>query len=180
MMRKAKRKTAKSTRTEPEAHDAGQRWLDRAVARERHDGRRDDVGGADDGEHSEPSQARAQEVRPAHARHGPHLVERVLDGEGHAEARPDRKRGANRQRDPAALQRGDVATELVADDRNLRDGRVEHVLLELRVVLEDEAEDRDERQQQREQREERPVGDERGEARRLVLLELLEHRDRER
>src|SRR5437764_11079295 len=53
-------------------------------------------------------------------------------------------------------------------------------MLERRVAVQDEAQDRDERQQQREQREERVVSDKRGETARPVVGELLDHRDRDR
>ena len=69
--------------------------------------------------------------------------------------------------------------ELVADDRQLRQRRVEHLLLELGVAAEDEPEDLGAEQQQREDREEGVVGDDDGEVRRLVVEVLVDHGDRQ-
>jgi hypothetical protein len=76
------------------------------------------------------------------------------DGQGHAQPGPHRADDADREGGAAALQGRHVAAELIADHGNLRDGGVQHVLLELRVAVEQEPEDRRERQQQREDREE--------------------------
>ena len=69
--------------------------------------------------------------------------------------------------------------ELVTDDRERREGGVEHLVLELGVALEDEAEDRRGQQQQREDRDEGVVGHRRREVVALVVEELVEDRERE-
>jgi len=68
--------------------------------------------------------------------------------------------------------------ELVADDRQLADGGVQHLLLQLMVPGQDVAEDRGQQEQQREQRDERVVGDQRSEIVALVVEELVEHGQR--
>jgi hypothetical protein len=67
----------------------------------------------------------------------------------------------------------DVALELVADDRELGQGRVQHALFEGGMPGEHEAEHRDEDQQQREQGEKAVPGKQGGEVAALVVAELL-------
>ena len=69
--------------------------------------------------------------------------------------------------------------DLLADHRVLREGRVRQGLLQRRVVLEHDIQDRGQHEQQREDRDEAVVGDERGQVPRLVVVELLPDRDRE-
>ena len=159
-----------------EAGDPGDRRLDGAVAGEGDDDRRDDLRRADDHEDGQPAQPRAHVVGPVDAPDGPERVQRPAGGQGHAQPGPHRADDADGERDAAALQRRHVLAELLADHGNLRDGGVQHVLLEVRIALEQEAQDRGERQQQREDREEGPVGDERRQARRAVVGELLRDR----
>jgi hypothetical protein len=70
--------------------------------------------------------------------------------------------------------------ELLADHRVLRQGGIQQPLLQPRIVLEHDAEHRDQHQQQREERHEGVVGNQRGEVARLLVAELLPHRDRKR
>jgi hypothetical protein len=96
----------------------------------------------------------------------------LSDREHHAEAGPDRANGPNRQRKPTSSQRVDVASDLVAHDRQVRERRVQHVVLEVRIAVQQESEDRDERQQQWKHREERPIGDDHSGAVSSILREL--------
>ncbi len=70
--------------------------------------------------------------------------------------------------------------DLLADHRVLRERRVRQGLLQRRVVLEHDIQDRGQHQQQREDRDEAVVRDQRGQVPGLVVVELLPDRDRER
>ena len=93
-----------------------------------------------------------------------------------AEAAEQQADDADRQRAGAAFQRMDVALQLVADDRELAERRVQDAGLVLRVAFEHEAEHGHEHEQQREQRDEAVVGDQRRELPGAVVAELLDHR----
>jgi hypothetical protein len=136
-------------RGDREAGDPGDRRLDRAVAREGDDDGGQDLGRADDHEDGQAPQPRVHVVGSVHPSDGPERVERPADGQGRAQPGPHRTHDPDCQGDAAALQGRHVAAELIADHGNLRDGGVEHVLLELGVALEEEPEDRREREQQR-------------------------------
>ena len=69
--------------------------------------------------------------------------------------------------------------QLVADDRELGDRRVEDVLLEIGSVLEDVAQERHHDQQEREEAEKAPVGEVTDELATVIIAELLPHRDDE-
>ena len=142
------------------------------------DGGRDERD-AEDGQGEQPARPRLQATRLVHARHVPDLREGALEGDRDAEAGPQRAGEADHQGDAAPGERLDVVAQLGADDRDPVERRVDDVVAQRRVALEDEPEDRDEREQQREQREERVVGAQRGEARGPVLAELLRHGDGE-
>ena len=74
----------------------------------------------------------------------------------------------------------EVALDLVADDRELRQSRVQDPQPELRVVLHREAQQGREHEEEREQREEPVVRDEGGPLPAAVVAELLQHGDRDR
>ena len=70
--------------------------------------------------------------------------------------------------------------DLRSDDRELRKHGALDRVLRADVALQHEPEDRHEHEQQGEQREERVVRHERREVPRLVIAELLDHRNRDR
>ena len=106
----------------------------------------------------------------------PDLLEGVLGRADDAQAAEQQADDADRQRAGAAFQRVDVALQLIADDRELAERRVQDFGLVLRVAFEHEAEHGHEQQQQREQRGEAVVGDQRRELPGAVVAELLDHR----
>ena len=112
------------------------------------------------------------------SRHRPGDVHRVLQRLGDAERAVERDERADDQRDAAALQALRVA-ELVADDRELAQRRVEDPTLQIGIALQHEPENRRQQQQEREQRQEAVVRDQRGEVRALILGELVDDGDRE-
>jgi hypothetical protein len=89
------------------------------------------------------------------------------------------------QRDQATDDHGGIAAleslrvaQLVADDRELAQRRVEDPLLEVAVLFEHEAEYRRQQEEQRKERQETIKGDQRGQIRALVLEELVDDGDR--
>ena len=139
------------------------------------DGRRHEPGPQRQ-QNEHPARPRAQGAAPREPGHVPDRLERAAERDGHPEARPQRAGEPDDERHRTAGQRLDLVLELRADDRDPGERRVEHVLLERRVVLQHEPERGDEHQQQREQREERVVGDQRREAGRPVVEELAHDR----
>ena len=137
---------------------------------------RDDQQQPEHGDQAEAAQPPGQEVGAALARDVPDLLEGVLRRADDAEAAQQQADDADRQRAGAALQRVDVALQLIADDRELAERRVQDFGLVLRVAFEHEAEHGHEQQQQREQRGEAVVGDQRRELPGAVVAELLDHR----
>ena len=87
------------------------------------------------------------------------MVHRVLRSEKDAHSGPQCCREAEEERERAAVQR--AVAELRPDHGELAERRVDDPLLEVRMILEDEAEHRREYKQQREEREEAVVGDRR-------------------
>ena len=71
------------------------------------------------------------------------------------------------------------ALELIADDRELGQGGVQHSLLQGGVAAEQEAERGDQDEQQGKQGEEAVPGQQGGEVAALVVAELLHHREQE-
>ena len=67
--------------------------------------------------------------------------------------------------------------ELVADDRELAQRRVHHLLLQAGVAGQDHPKHSGQQQQKREQRQERVVGDQRRQIAALVVDVLVDHRD---
>ena len=106
------------------------------------------------------------------ARDGPGHVHPVLQRLGHSERSVDGDEGADDRRRSVALQTLWVA-QLLTDDRELTEGRVEDPALELGIVVEHEAEHRRQQQQQREERQEAVVRDERREVDALIVEELV-------
>ena len=89
---------------------------------------------------------------------------------------PTGRRRPDREREPLPVS-GCTSSANCSPITGIRSSAVvDDVVAQRRVVIEHEPEHRDEREQQREQREERVVGDQRGEARRTVLAELLHAR----
>jgi hypothetical protein len=127
----------------------------------------------------EPAQPRHYAVRLIQPGHVPDLGERAAQSQCHPESRPQRSEQPYSERRAASGEGLNLVGELRANHRDLGEGRVEDVVVQRRVVLEHEPEDRDEGEQQWEQREERVERHQRAEARRAVLAELLNHRDRE-
>ena len=80
---------------------------------------------------------------------------------------------------PVPGDRPQVGLDLRADHRVLRQRRVRQGLVQRRVVLEHDVQDRDQDEQQREQRGEGVVGDQRGQVPRLVVVELRPDRNGE-
>ncbi len=112
------------------------------------------------------------------SRHRPGDVHRVLQRLGHAQRAVQRDEPADHEGDAAALQTLRIA-ELVADDGELAQRRVEDSALQIGIALEHESENRSQQQQEREQRQEPVVRDERGEVWALVLGELVDDGERE-
>jgi hypothetical protein len=102
----------------------------------------------------------------------------VLDRLGHPQPAVERAQDADQDAEqPAAeLLR---AAQLVADDGELAQRRVDQPLLQLRVAGEHVAQDRGAQQQQPEQRDERVVGDQRGQVGAGVVDVLVDDGDRE-
>ena len=117
-------------------------------------------------------------VRTAVARDRPRHVHRVLQRLGNPERAVQSDNRTDHRGGTAALQALWV-TELLTDDRELTERRVEDAVLEVRVVVEHEAEDRRQQQKQREQRQEAVVRDERGKVDALVVEELVGDGQRE-
>src|SRR5207253_10408057 len=86
---------------------------------------------------------------------------------------------ADREAEPARAERLDVLRDLIADDREVRQRRVDESVLEIRVVLRDEPKDRHEQQEQREDGKEHVVRDDGGERASSVVAELLDDAERE-
>ena len=105
-------------------------------------------------------------------------VHRVLQRLRDAEGAVQRDQAADDDGRAAALETLRVA-QLVADDRELAQRRVEDPLLQVRVVLQHEAEHRRQQEQQREERQKAVERDQRGQVRTLVLEELVDHRNGE-
>jgi hypothetical protein len=72
----------------------------------------------------------------------------------------------------------DVPGDLVADDRELGERGVQHLLLEVLAVVQPVPEERGQEQQQRKQRHDTVAGDLRGEIAALIVEELVNHRQR--
>ena len=130
-----------------------------------------------DGDQRDAAQAQPQRIRPPATRHGPDHVHRVLDRVGDTERAVHGDQQAHREGDAVAAKSVRVA-ELVADHGELPERRVEDAMLERRVVLQHEPEDRREQQEQREQRQEPVVGDQRRQVDALIVVELVEGRQR--
>src|SRR6201996_274184 len=94
-----------------------------------------------------------------------------------AEAREQRADDPDREGDAAPVQ--GAAAQLVADDRELGERRVDDFAAQFVVAGEDVAEDRGQQQQQREEREEGAVGDQRDHAAAFVVAELLHDAERQ-
>jgi hypothetical protein len=72
-----------------------------------------------------------------------------------------------------------VVLELIADDRELGQGGVQHLLLQGGLAAEQEAEGGDQDEQQGKQGEKAVPGQQGGEVAALVVAELLDHGDQE-
>ena len=142
--------------------------------------RRSDERPAEDSQHHESAHPRRERAALLEPGNVPDLVERPAERERDAQTRPERPSEPDHERSRAPGQRLDLVLELRTDDRDAGERRVQHVLLERRVVLENEAEYGHQHQQQREQREEGVVGDERREIGGAVVEELAHHRHRKR
>src|SRR4051812_3064086 len=137
---------------------------------------RDDQADAAERDKTEGPQGRLEEVGPIRVRDEIDGVERRLRRLRDAETTPQRQADPDDQRGDVALQGSRLV--LVADQRQLRERRVLDRTGQLRMPVQDEAQDRGERQQQREDGEERVVGDQRGQVAGLVLAELFDDRKR--
>ena len=134
--------------------------------------------GPDDGEQHQALEPEPHGVGPLVAGHGPRDVQRVLEGLAETHRAVDRRQHADHGADLRARQPFGPA-ELVTDDREGAERRVEDLFLEVRVALEDEAEDGRGEQQQREDRDQRVEADDRRQVGPLVVDELEERRDGE-
>ncbi len=111
-------------------------------------------------------------------RHTVHPVERRLRGKRDTQAAEQCAHEADHERHAAARQC--ACPELVTDDRELTQRRVEHPLPCPGIAFEDEAQAGHEHHQQREQAEEGVVGDQCRQVAALVLTELLDDGNRQR
>src|SRR5215475_2900690 len=109
----------------------------------------------------------------------PRRVERVLQRVRHPQ-RPDEDsyRGDDK-RDPLLAQVADAPLELRADDGVLVHRGRQHLVLQLGIILEHDVQHGYQEKQQREDRDQAGVRDQGGQVARLVVAELLPHRDRE-
>src|SRR5699024_7633020 len=130
------------------------------------------------GQQQQPAEPSQERVRPAVARHRPGNVQQVLHRLAQPERTVQRGDGSDDHRGSAALE-SLRPLKLATDDRKLVQRRVEDLVAQLRLALQDEPEDRGTDQQQREDRDERVVGDHRRQQVSLVVEELVDHRDRE-
>jgi hypothetical protein len=103
----------------------------------------------------------------------------VLAGLGDAAGAPQRPGDPDGQADAVGPEGVDVLFQLGAEDGELGQGRVQHLLLQGWVVAEEVAEHGDQDQQQRQEGEEAVVGEQGGEVAALVVAELLHHRERD-
>ena len=149
-----------------------------AAGRAREDRRREDEH-PERREHHGGPQDRLRRRRPPDVRHVPHGLHRVLRRPDAAEARPDRGGDPDRQGDARGLDPPEVLPDVLPDDRELRERRIEQPLLQRRIVAKDDRRAGHEDQQQREQREEAVVGHRRRQVPRAVLTEVLDHGQRE-
>ncbi len=130
-------------------------------------------------EHQQEQQAanaRPDRIRADVAGHRPDRVHRVLD------RLPDAGPAVEGAQD--ADHHGDCATaellglcQLLTDERELADGRLHDLLLQIRSADEDHTQGGGQQEQHREQRDERVVGDQRREVTALVVDVLVDHRD---
>ena len=110
----------------------------------------------------------------------PHRVQGGLGGLDHPQAGPESQRDPDGEDHAVPVERMDVSGDLGPDDREVGQRRVDDALLEVGIVAKDHAQDGHEHEQQGEQREEPVVGDQGGQVPRLVVTELLDHREGER
>jgi hypothetical protein len=103
----------------------------------------------------------------------------VLAGLGDAAGTPHEPGQADDQGDAVGAQGVHVVLELVADDRELGQGGVQHPLLQGGVAAEQETERGHEDQQQGKQGKEAVPGQQGGEIAALVVAELLDHGEQE-
>ncbi len=108
----------------------------------------------------------------------PRRVERILHGVGHAQGAEERTDQADHEGQPGLLDPADVA-ELLADQGVLAQRGVQQPVLQVRVVLQHDVQHGDQHEHQREDAHEGEPGDQHGQVARLVVAELLPHRDRE-
>ena len=120
-----------------------------------------------------------EEARALLDRHVPHFGHGVLRGLGDAERAPDQTDDPDDEAEPAAAHRVHVPFQLRADDRKVGERGVEQVVTQRRVVVEEEAEDRDEHEQEREDRQEAVIGDQGGEVAAPIIAVLLDHSEDE-
>jgi hypothetical protein len=109
----------------------------------------------------------------------PDLGHGELQGLGDAQGAVEQAQAAGGERQGAAPQGVHVSAQLVADDGEVRERRVQHVVLQARVAAQREAQGGGQEQQQREQRREAVVGDQRGELSAPVVPVLLDHTEHE-
>ena len=136
-------------------------------------GDRDDQARPDDQDQPDAAQYRQREPGAPRVGHRPDRVQRVLDGAGHPECAEQRQDNADDERDPGAAQRVRVAAQLAADQRVLRERRVQQIVLQLRVAAQHQIQHGVQDQQQREDRRECVIGHQRGQVAGLVVAELL-------
>jgi hypothetical protein len=97
-------------------------------------------------EQAQAAQPGEERVGPVPARDGPDGVQRVLERLGHPQPAVQADQDPDDQRRRVALEVADVAAQLVADHRELAERRVDHVALQVRMAVQDEAQDRREQQ----------------------------------
>ena len=147
----------------------------RGAAAERRQDRRSkdgDAGGPDEQQATQPCLHR---VGSPVARHRPGDVHRVLQRLSDTEGAVERDQATDNEGHAAALETLRIA-QLVADDRELAQRRVEDPLLEVAVVLEQEPKHRRQQEEQREERQETVERDQRRQEGTLVFEELVDHR----
>ena len=138
-------------------------------------GKHGDPGGRDEQQATQPCLHR---VGSTVTRNRPGDVHRVLQRLSDTEGAVQRDQATDDHGGAAAMESLRVA-QLVADDRELAQRRVEDPLLQVAVVLEQEPEQRRQQEQQREERQEAVERDQRRQIRTLVLEELVDHREGE-
>ena len=118
-------------------------------------------------------------VRAGVTWHAPDLVHGVLSRLGDTKPAIHAAQHAHGQGQQVAVQRVDVAGQLVADDRKLGHRRTQNLLLQVCVAVQGVTQHGDQQQQQRKHRQESIEGDQRRQIIALILDVLVDHGQRQ-